>query len=633
MGTVVNIGMFSRHASFSSIVRRPKGVRGGGRADARRAARAAIAGDPRTSIRGASSAPVKSAPAVLANDEDAWLGILRDAVAREGGTLRCSPSARPDHTRGVRAFAQYWRRGDASSHDEDDACYHANQPFTGAEKTKTADAKDGKGNVWSNALEFIRGSVDIEDDVDPAGSHPVLEALLARKRSGSVPSHRTDGMRIGLAVEGGGMKGVISAGACGEILRAGFADCFDAVYGSSAGAMNLTYYLANQPEGIRAYEEDLVDGGFLDLRRLPALNRGRKGRKGKRNEDGADEDDEEEKVQPAMDVSYLVDGVMDGTTNRALRWDLLMNSRVPLKVVATSLDTLTPVVLEGPWRGVEDLKQCLKASAAVPTLAGPEPVTWRGQRLVDAAVMEPVPVHAAIADGCTHVLVLCTRSLPPLGEKRTESVSSEVSSVPPSSITADSLVPAAAGNGGPSRPNGGMFFSRVGMFFDRRRRRRGPAPSAAGGEGNDYTERLHLAGDGTENTTERRKRQKNFIIRALGGMLYHVVRGALLTPPHMKDAWATYDLHRRLHDESEGGEMKSLDDALILARDNPDAAVKARTFPGGAHVFPIAPPVAPKGVSSLCQESEDLAAASEAGRQAAEAVFAPLLNRNIASWS
>ena len=622
MGTVVNIGMFSGHASFSSIVRRPKGVRRGGRAAARRAARAAIAGDPRTSIRGASSAPVKSAPAALADDEDAWLGILRDAVAREGGTLRCSPSARPDHTRGVRAFAQYWRRGDASSHDEDDALSSTNHSFI-AEKTKTAAAKDGKG-PWSNALEFIRGSVDIEDDVDPAGGHPVLEALLARKRSESVPGERTDGMRIGLAVEGGGMKGVISAGACGEILRSGFADCFDAVYGSSAGAMNLTYYLANQPEGIRAYEEDLVDGGFLDLRRLPALNRGRKGRKGKRNEDGSDEDDDEEKVQPAMDVSYLVDGVMDGTTNRALRWDLLMNSRVPLKVVATSLDTLTPVVLEGPWRGVEDLKQCLKASAAVPTLAGPEPVMWRGQRLVDAAVMEPVPVHAAIADGCTHVLVLCTRSLPPLGEKRTESVSSEVSSVPPSSITADSLVPAAAGNG-PSRPNGGMFFSRVGMFFDRRRRR-GPAPSAAGGEGNV------AVGDGTENTTERRKR-KNFIVRALGGMLYHVVRGALLTPPHMKDAWATYDLHCRLHDESEGGEMKSLDDALILARDDPDAAVRARTFPGGAHVFPIAPPVAPKGVSSLCQESEVLAAASEAGRQAAEAVFAPLLNRNIASWS
>lgn len=33
----------------------------------------------------------------------------------------------------------------------------------------------------------------------------------------------------------------------------------------------------------------------------------------------------------------------------------------------------------------------------------------RGLRLVDAAVFEPVPFRAAIADGCTHVFALCTR--------------------------------------------------------------------------------------------------------------------------------------------------------------------------------------------------------------------------------
>ena len=43
-----------------------------------------------------------------------------------------------------------------------------------------------------------------------------------------------------------------------------------------------------------------------------------------------------------MDVSYLVDGVMDAPPNRALRWDRVIRSTVPLKVVATSLDTLTP---------------------------------------------------------------------------------------------------------------------------------------------------------------------------------------------------------------------------------------------------------------------------------------------------
>ena len=629
METLSNTAMFSKLTSFSVNASRPKGVGRRGRGDARREIRAAIAGDPRTSARVATSAPASIPPAARVGEKDAWLGILKNAVEREGGTLKCSPSARPDHTRGVRAFAQYWRMGDASSHDEDGAWGASMKELQSSQAEESK--KTRKTSLWSNALEFIRGSVELEDDVDvDTEGHPVLEAILARKRSGSVPGDRSDGMRIGLAVEGGGMKGVISAGMCGEMLRCGFADCFDAVYGSSAGAMNLTYYLANQPEGIAAYEEDLVDGGFLDLRRLPALQRmgPRKGKKGesmdKSWDESVDEDPGPDTVRPAMDVSYLVDGVMDHSATRPLNWDALINSRVPLKVVATSLDTLTPVVLEGPWKGVEDLKQCLKASAAVPIFAGPEPVTWRGQRLVDAAVMEPVPVHAAIADGCTHVLVLCTRSLPPLGEKMPASTADDPA-VPPSSITADSLVPAAAGNGGSSRPDGGMFFSRVGGFLDRRRRR-GPAPSAAGGEGD-----VAMV-EASENTSEKKKR-KNFIVKALGGMLYQVVRGALLTPPHMKDAWATYDLHRRLHDESEGGEMQSLDDALLLARDDPSAATEAKTFPGGAHVYPIAPPVSPKGVGSLCQERELLAAANEAGREAAEAVLVPLLNRNIASWN
>ena len=629
METLSNTAMFSKLTSFSVNASRPKGVGRRGRGDARREIRAAIAGDPRTSARVATSAPASIPPAARVGEKDAWLGILKNAVEREGGTLKCSPSARPDHTRGVRASAQYWRMGDASSHDEDGAWGASMKELQSSQAEESK--KTRKTSLWSNALEFIRGSVELEDDVDvDTEGHPVLEAILARKRSGSVPGDRSDGMRIGLAVEGGGMKGVISAGMCGEMLRCGFADCFDAVYGSSAGAMNLTYYLANQPEGIAAYEEDLVDGGFLDLRRLPALQRmgPRKGKKGesmdKSWDESVDEDPGPDTVRPAMDVSYLVDGVMDHSATRPLNWDALINSRVPLKVVATSLDTLTPVVLEGPWKGVEDLKQCLKASAAVPIFAGPEPVTWRGQRLVDAAVMEPVPVHAAIADGCTHVLVLCTRSLPPLGEKMPASTADDPA-VPPSSITADSLVPAAAGNGGSSRPDGGMFFSRVGGFLDRRRRR-GPAPSAAGGEGD-----VAMV-EASENTSEKKKR-KNFIVKALGGMLYQVVRGALLTPPHMKDAWATYDLHRRLHDESEGGEMQSLDDALLLARDDPSAATEAKTFPGGAHVYPIAPPVSPKGVGSLCQERELLAAANEAGREAAEAVLVPLLNRNIASWN
>jgi hypothetical protein len=64
----------------------------------------------------------------------------------------------------------------------------------------------------------------------------------------------------------------------------------------------------------------------------------------------------------------------DGVTNRGLHWDRVLSSTVALKIVATSLDTLSTVMLEGPFENVEDLKQCLKASAAVPVFAGGKPV-------------------------------------------------------------------------------------------------------------------------------------------------------------------------------------------------------------------------------------------------------------------
>ena len=77
------------------------------------------------------------------------------------------------------------------------------------------------------------------------------------------------------------------------------------------------------------------------------------------------------------------------------------------QVVASSLDRLQSVLLTD-FADREDLVTCLKASANVPKIAG-DPVVHRGERLVDAAVFEAVPWRAAIADGCTHVVVLCTR--------------------------------------------------------------------------------------------------------------------------------------------------------------------------------------------------------------------------------
>jgi len=624
---------------------------------------------------------------------------LREATIREGSTLKCQPAARPDSARGVTAVKLYWRSSahgasGASSYDDDsEACANAAKAVAGAlasrastlntrRYTRTLSANTARVSVASATEAAVHVDAQKFNEQDPAaddndfdpGSHPVLRALLERKRSGSRPGARSDGMRIGLAVEGGGMRGVISAGGTGEILRLGFFDCFDAVYGSSAGVMNLTYYLAKQPEGVAAYHEDMVGGRFLDLARLTAGPTS----------------------APVMDVSYLVDGVMDGVTNRALRWDLVMNSPVHLKVVATSLDCLTPVLLEGPFADVDDLKWCLKASAAVPVFAGGEPVVHRGQTLTDAAVLEPVPVNAAAADGCTHILVLCTRSLPPPGvnvagsrsksasakyvgdglttrseeeleERRQVLVAAEgaeseaaaggaYASAGSASAIAVAAAATAAGRGpATDERSRRMFFSRVGGFIARRRASRRdnavigaraglsltddiPVSTAqsiigGGGEGDSAVAvardvviaRARPAATSTRRDRPRTKtRKRDRISKAFNGLLYKTIRGALLNPLYMKDAWAIADAAARLVDDEFATD---LDAALVLARDDPAAAAAGAVFPGGAHVFSISPVAAtmPRGVNSLCTDAAALAAGSRAGGEATRQVLALVL--------
>ena len=45
-------------------------------------------------------------------------------------------------------------------------------------------------------------------------------------------------------------------------------DAFDAVYGSSAGAINATYFLSGQREGFNIYTDDIACKEFIDLGRL-----------------------------------------------------------------------------------------------------------------------------------------------------------------------------------------------------------------------------------------------------------------------------------------------------------------------------------------------------------------------------
>src|ERR687895_1251437 len=113
--------------------------------------------------------------------------------------------------------------------------------------------------------------------LDP--KHPVLEVLRDRARADSRPGRRHDAYRVALVVEGGGTRGVVSAGMTAALERLGFTDSFDLVVGSSAGALNAAALLAGvaRPAAV-TYHTVLASRDFVNPARLlvgrPALDVG-----------------------------------------------------------------------------------------------------------------------------------------------------------------------------------------------------------------------------------------------------------------------------------------------------------------------------------------------------------------------
>lgn len=185
------------------------------------------------------------------------------------------------------------------------------------------------------------------------------------------------------------MRGVVSAGMVSALESLGLTHAFDAVYGSSAGAINAAYFLAGQAAlGTTIYSEDINNREFIDMRRAVG-------------------------AKPIVDLGFLLDDV--AAHRKPLDYGRVLSSRAPLTVVATDVATGERVAL-GPFTTPQELRSALRASATMPIFAG-EPVSHAGRAYFDASLTEPIPVATAEAAGHTHVLVLLTR--PSDTERRT----------------------------------------------------------------------------------------------------------------------------------------------------------------------------------------------------------------------
>ena len=214
-----------------------------------------------------------------------------------------------------------------------------------------------------------------------AVAHPVLDVLQARLHSESAPGRRDDPHRVAVVLEGGGMRGVVSAGMTAALERLGLTRCFDLVVGSSAGALNAAALLGGVAQPAAAmYHTVLASRRFVNPVRLLF-------------------------GRPALDVRFVLahaDGDLD-----AERHQRTIASPIDFHCVALDVDSAAPREFSG-MRTKDELWQVLLATTRMPWIGG-EPVAIGPHRYIDGALTCPIPVGNAIDAGATHVLVLQTR--------------------------------------------------------------------------------------------------------------------------------------------------------------------------------------------------------------------------------
>jgi predicted patatin/cPLA2 family phospholipase len=210
--------------------------------------------------------------------------------------------------------------------------------------------------------------------------HPVARVLRERADAGSQPGARDDGHRVALVLEGGGMRGVVSAGMVAALERLGMRDAFDLIVGSSAGAINGMALLSGVARhAADAYCGPLASRSFVNPLRVL-------------------------RGKPVIDVNDVLAIV---TAEDLAGQERVISGAIALHCIATDVESAVGVDLHG-MRTQEEVWTAILASSRMPWAGGP-PVEVAGRRYLDGGLVAPVPVHEAIAAGATHVLALQTR--------------------------------------------------------------------------------------------------------------------------------------------------------------------------------------------------------------------------------
>ena len=184
--------------------------------------------------------------------------------------------------------------------------------------------------------------------------------------------------KIGLVLEGGGMRGAYTSGVTDCLLDQRI--YFDYVIGVSAGACNGTSYVARQNgRNRRVSVEYPADRRYLSLRNFLMTG-----------------------------SLFGLDFIFDEIPNKIdpFDYDAFEKSETEFVIGVTDVTTGKPAYFGRESRG--DVNRIIRASCAIPMFS--PIVEYRGGKYIDGGTSDPIPVRKALQDGCERVGVVLTRN-------------------------------------------------------------------------------------------------------------------------------------------------------------------------------------------------------------------------------
>jgi predicted patatin/cPLA2 family phospholipase len=202
------------------------------------------------------------------------------------------------------------------------------------------------------------------------------------------PREARGGRKVALVHEGGGMRGSFGAGVLSGIAEAGLpSTAFDALYGVSAGLLNLMYWISRRHrDAPRIYVDQILRDRerpfFLHRGRTDMLYRLARGR-------------------PVIDL-----GIVEHTLRetRPIDPEAVRSHPSPIWFPITRARDLATEFRDARSLSEHELIPTLIAAATVPALADPPAVEH--EAWIDGAIGSPLPVREAVEHGITDLVAV-----------------------------------------------------------------------------------------------------------------------------------------------------------------------------------------------------------------------------------